>query len=560
MRSWIPELALAAILTVTTAGWWLHRHPLPRPWPEAEHAAPSPAPSSIGADVALVASPEAVRGRQTGPFERRDWAFAWVPFLEQEFGPWNLLAPDSVDAGALEGLRVVVIPTHAWSDLRPAALEALGAFTATGGVIVAEAGGDSVGRLAPARTVALEVPFAARILRQQQGWWPDGRAPEPGEFPGVPGQLIQPHGLKDDSVPNIAWEPMADREEVELMERIEALGPLPRWWRFPDAAPAWIAITHDEEGFGDKSAWMAQEEAALGITTTSFVIPLAITRAGVKALREAGSTVHLHWNRGFAGLRCEQREGWGRFLPYIRDLTLFEQAAKLESLGVDGVGESMNRNHGLIWDSEFGKSFRMLHAAGIAADSTYGPAGSGRFGYIFGTGLPYRPLDDTGWPFPLMEVPFLFQDDEQWSRADQERLVREAATKHHQLLNLIFHVNTMARAPSHHVLEGWRELPALARQHGVAMGSLDEFLAVWRSRLSSPLKSRWALGSSTLTAEFEAATARLSIRVPAVHGGKVAKLIRVDGKDLLPEQRVPMGAGLVLRVPAGKHRLTVGYR
>ena len=68
----------------------------------------------------------------------------------------------------------------------------------------------------------------------------------------------------------------------------------------------------------------------------------------------------------------------------------------------------MNRNHYLAMTSP-ASHFRQMAALGVTLDSSFGPDAAG-YGTPFATQLPYFPLDDDGYPFAFLELPFQYAD------------------------------------------------------------------------------------------------------------------------------------------------------
>lgn len=531
---------------------------------EREQAAsrPDPAERPPGTDVALVLSPRRISTQAVGLFGSRDWSAWWMNLLEQEVGPFSLLEAETLGLAELRDRRAVVVPASSWLAMSHDRRRALQEYLDRGGVVVAETAPAEAGRLSGPGLVELGLPATTELVRMQQGWHGEAMAlrgsTEP--FPGVPPGFIQPHALVPAGTPRIALEPLADRRERTMWARVEQHAPLPRWWYFPHAAAGVVVSSHDEEGFGDRSVWMSQHEAAAGVRSTVFAIAgAALTRDGAADLLATGSDVQLHWNRGFFGLQPERRLGLGPFQPLVRTLSLAEQQQALRALLPQGAEVELNRNHGLVWDPQWGRSFRILAAAGIVGDSSYGPTGPGRFGYLFGTGLPFRPLDDNGFPLPLHEIPFLFQDDEEFTPALQIELLERSLQGDHQLIMPIYHVNTMARAPSLDRLQGWLELSRRAHEHAHRVMDLGAFLRFWLDRARSPIRSSFRDG--TLEVEVEARTVGLTLRVPELIGEERLFEVRVDGA-VIPSAWIERrgDASLIALDQAGRHCIEVLYR
>jgi hypothetical protein len=273
-----------------------------------------------------------------------------------------------------------------------------------------------------------------------------------------------------------------------LWDAIGALQPLVMSAEHPEGAPGVYLATHDEEGFGDKSAFMAEEEARLGETSTFFVLPEPLTVPGLKRLAELGAEVALHWHRGFGGGNVVRRV-WGASVlgPLLPDGVCFRREAwtlawqkqHLESK-LEQALPPLNRVHGLQWDPDFDSSFRRLVAAGIRLDSSYGPYAD--FSpWAFGAVTPFQPLDRDGQLLPILELPFVLQDDEAEPLERLRSIMAVGRTLELPIVP-IFHCNTMAYKPSVGPLEAWIEGFSLARRLGMWRGTLGQWLVFWDAR------------------------------------------------------------------------------
>ncbi|MBM4319118.1 MAG: hypothetical protein FJ125_03960, partial [Deltaproteobacteria bacterium] len=145
--------------------------------------------------------------------------------------------------------------------------------------------------------------------------------------------------------------PFADLLETLLASLLDrGNGPLPRWWGFPAGMAGAYLVTHDEEGVGDKAAWMAEAESRWGVRSTYFLMPgPGPSPAGLSTIRSAAA-LGLHWNKlddpDEEGL---EKLGWGPIRPLARMSTLVEQAGWLA--GLTGQPPRLNRNHFLLWDA-----------------------------------------------------------------------------------------------------------------------------------------------------------------------------------------------------------------
>ncbi len=221
----------------------------------------------------------------------------------------------------------------------------------------------------------------------------------------------------------------------------------------PDGA---FIMSHDEEGMGDKSAWMARQERLWGVTSATLVTPAAITSKGIEEILKAGGELALHTDQ----YSYFKRPGLPGLRPIKKNHSLADQKRSLEQLAprglVDSLSSSINRNHWLIWSGNYTGMMRKLAGAGINLDLTYGPIGEGIAGYLFGTCFPFVPLDTNGFPLPILELPFLFQDDEDFA-AEYLDSIFDTSSFQNEIVNVVFHTNTMGHSPDTLLLWGWRE-------------------------------------------------------------------------------------------------------
>lgn len=289
--------------------------------------------------------------------------------------------------------------------------------------------------------------------------------------------------------------PHADTWERLLMAAVEEVHPVPRLWYFPFRFDGAYSMSHDDEGFGDRSLALTQEEARQGYRSTLFVITDRLTRRGTAAMAGTGTEIALHWWRGWSTPVVHRIGLWG-WRPFRRTLSLAEQSTRLNDLR--GQATAANRVHGLIWDRHYTRDFRRLEAAGYRLDSTYGPTGKGQIGYVFGTGFPFHPIDTDGRPFRLDEAPFLFQDDENWHADLDRRLVGDSQRTFHEWIVPLYHCTTMYWQPSVAVMEGWLAAAGIARAANHWVVPMEEYLRFWRSRATVALNRQPGTDSFTV--------------------------------------------------------------
>lgn len=349
--------------------------------------------------------------------------------------------------------------------------------------------------------------------------------------------LLEPEDIVcDDRLLDNAM-PFADLLEDFLADRWTQAVPRARFWRFPADRDGAFLMTHDEDlQGGEATAFLAEHEAAIGATSTFFLIPNRRMWETWKEPRdwfawyeERGSDLQLHWNV------LPMPIGFWKIEPMKLRYRLPQQ---IEILSREIEPPIANRTHYLIIGDHFTESFRLLTGNDIRWDTTFGPNRGGR-GYLFGTGLPYRPLDTNGYPFDLREVPFVTQED--WGGASPEfmdRLLRESQAFTHQVIIPIFHPHLITLEPEG--AEFWRGTYEAARRSNHWITNFIEWDAFWQARLDSRCRSTFLASASgtggKLEVDVDVVGRDLAVQVPASIDGVPLRSVAVDGKTI--ESRV----------------------
>ncbi len=404
------------------------------------------------------------------------------------------------------------------------------------------------------QTFAFDLPRF--LVAMQQGTPSDDRYGLAKRF-GKYDWLIEPEDVVVDAMLLDNPVPFADVVEELIAARWCRRVPQARFWRFPDARPGAFLMTHDEDLQGGASTLpMAEHESSEGLTSTFFLIPHPRIHETWKepadyyrTHEELGADLQLHWNV------LPMPGGFWKVEPWLRRYPIERQIAFLE---LDLARPFANRTHYLILGGHYTRSFRLLQREGIRWDTTYGPNRGGR-GYLFGTGLPYRPLDTNGQPFDLHEVPFVTQED--WGEASPEflaRLLRESAELYHQIVIPIFHPHLIILEPEGEAF--WKGSYRAARDSGAWItdfAGLDRF---WSERSASRSQSRWNPNEGVLEAAYDARGDGLSLRLPPRTAAGPLLRVRVGVREAaVSRMDAPGGEVVLVPVDRGRGSLKAEY-
>lgn len=410
------------------------------------------------------------------------------------------LAPLIDPSLAGEWSRLEFVSPPAWSRLAPLDPESTPLPNAESPLVFSRSVGEG-------SLVVAAVPLARWWCRLSQGEPADDfTVPERfGDYPDI----REPDDLALHASQRECEIPFAD----QLAEAFVALldpkpAPLPRVAWFPGDSKGVYLMTHDEDlRGGAEMASLAALDRGAGVRGTHFVIGHPrLTEdwhdGHVASILGAGGEIAIHWNR------FPTPHGAWKIEPVQWVATLDEQLAWLASLPL--AHPRWNRTHFLQVDGTWTSSFRAMEAAGIAFDSTYAP-NKGR-GYLFGSALPRRIVDENGLLLNVREVAFHNQED--WGGADAaffDRLFEGNAATNRGAIVSIFHPPKVLRTPTPRATIDYACAVALATGHRAWTAS--EFGRFVLANLALELDSR--RDGEGVVVTYANATEGRSILMPA---------------------------------------------
>ncbi len=509
-------------------------------FPDRRVAPEEPARGTMPGALVVVSS-DAVR-RARG----EDASFAWLDVLENEYGAVRWLEPADLVADR-EEVSVAVVTSSAQPLVAEATLAALAARAL---VVVVDRAPDATRtdgvrarvRRVGAASILETTGLADRIARRRQGLLGENQTITKrfGSYPDV----REPEDLLSDASSLASEVPEADRWIADLAAEIDALVPIPRLWPYPAGSLGAFLLTHDEDLQGGAAMLdLLRREAEWNVRATVFVIPSGRlwdtwSDEDLAEARRLGADLQLHWNR------LPMPAGIWKIEPYR---TVYRLSTQLQGLRRRGVRATINRTHYLELGPDLADTFRTLAAAGIEADASFGPNRVGR-GYLFGTGRPFRVLDRTGLPSPVLEIPFQTQED--WGGVDVgfvERLFRGSASQDHATISAIIHPHLIVRTPEGERL--LRRFVDAAREMRHWTATCSEYLEFRRSRLSSPIRLSRVQDQRGVVADLTLERSDFAIAVPSGS-------CKLDGRPVAGET-VRGGRLMLVSIPAGRHRIEI---
>lgn len=363
--------------------------------------------------------------------------------------------------------------------------------------------------------------------------------------------------------------PYADLLKHALFQRFSLARPTPRLWPFPGTHAGALLVGHSTAdmtraalGYAD---WARKQQGV----STIFVAPDRLTPTQAKVARQTGAEIGLLWVNGSRREPAVETIGVGAIRPVARELSLTQQINLLQANLGDDNNIRVARTEATLWHNDWSTTFKQLAAASIRLDHSFGPSSPENFGYLFGTGMPYYPIDDRGLPMPLLEQPFVL-NGASISPQRLKRMLSNSQSHFHQALAINLPADAMRREPAPGILLGFRDAFDMARTHNHWITTNTDFVDFLSARRQSVLTSQWnyELRRLTITANIIGA-ALPTMKTGAVPGIAFPRqfegedIVRVlhNGKEIPLRKLSTSGPNLerILDVPPGRHTIQVFY-
>jgi hypothetical protein len=261
-----------------------------------------------------------------------------------------------------------------------------------------------------------------------------GACPDPGAL----GQYKPDGHFVSHLDPTRVTIPQADLQQRLLGALVDRMlpAPLPRLWYFPHAEPCLAFLNGDSDSMNqdDLDAVLSIIEARAGRYTCYVMDEEPLIPAAEAAIRGRGNSFGKHI--------------WAGALPPLETMAAAVEEQVAGYRRRYGYTPLSNRGHCLIWPG-WTEMAQFLAAAGVRMDSNFVGAHCGH-GYLTGSGLPVKFMDERGRIIDLYEQSTQWEDDvaigEYFERLSYEQAVaqsldtlREARERYHTVVNFNFH-------------------------------------------------------------------------------------------------------------------------
>lgn len=223
-----------------------------------------------------------------------------------------------------------------------------------------------------------------------------------------------------------------------------------------------------------------------------------------------------------------------------------------------------------MWTNDWATTFQQLAHAKLRLDNSFGPTSGEHFGYLFGTGYPYYPIDERGLPLPVLEAPFVLHGSNvEYDRL--ERMLVNSKAYFHQPLTVSIPSYAMRRDPKVGILLAFRKAFELAEENNHWITSIGDFQKFLSARRKSVLTSQWSPERRRLTISVNLLGARAStlkggalpgVAFPRTWDGQEVERVVVDGDEISSKRLVTTGTSFerILELGPGRHTVSIFYR
>lgn len=396
--------------------------------------------------------------------------------------------------------------------------------------------------------------------------------------------------------------PQADEEQRLLINLLTYMGsqrrPLPRLWYFPGKAETIVVATGDSHGnpssaIEDVLTRVESKGGRFSVYYTAF--PSSnIRRAAKKAIYRVAELNHDVLPQMSAPSpddveRWRQRGHEFSMHPYVEDgLDVGWERHWREFTGL-GYGTALRtiRTHRILW-AGWAETARIQATLGFRMNLDYyhwgplfqSPQGEWLYGYMTGSGLPMRFIDEQGRLLNIYQQLTQMADDHwlnlHWGgvakiSADAtldlvQAMVNDSLAGAYSVLTGHFHVDPYAVGgqwlpEAVRWLEGFLDI---ANAYSLPVVSADDWYAFTSSRASTEFSNvEWFAEQGRLSLDFSSVggdAERFGVMFPAEHDGRRLVDIEVDGaiRGFLTRRVGGIEYGWV-NVAAGKHQFSATY-
>lgn len=356
--------------------------------------------------------------------------------------------------------------------------------------------------------------------------------------------------------------PFADLLKLHVFAAIAQSSPFPMLWPFPDAKRGALVISHESGQLPDDAFLNADHEKSLNIRSSWLVSHGKISKKTLKTYADDHFDIGISLIRPPTG-KIYKPIGLPFFKPAAAELNIRQQKNALASLTAAPVASC--KFAGAAWSRDYTVAFRQLAAAKCRIDLSYAPSQPEEFGYIFGSGFPFLPIEKNGLPLPIYEFPALVDDTAGLQTLPPNapnQLLKDAIQTYHQPVRAHFNANTMISSPSYLSPKTWNDFILDAQSLNAWITTAKNFLSFYTLRRQAAVQYQFHPQSRTLNISLSLPESpeNFTLSLPEKTSYGSIHAIRLNGAAASAKTVTADGLFSLIPIPPGNHSLQIQYQ
>ena len=357
--------------------------------------------------------------------------------------------------------------------------------------------------------------------------------------------------------------PYADLLKMHVIGSVGYTTPMPLLWPFPEGYRGALLISHETGTMDDSAFNLAEYERGLEARTSWLVTASKISKPTLENWKNHQFDIGVSFLRPPVG-KVYKKYGPSFFQPIAVESSVQEQRKNVASR----IGGSLStcKFASSQWSRDYTLAFRHLAAAQCQIDLSYAPTLPQQYGYLFGSGFPFLPIERNGMPMPTYEFPILINDEVGMESIPNEvalQLLKESESVYHEPVIAHFNADTMQTHPSYLSPSTWIAMMNYAKSNHIWMTSVKSFMYQYTLRKQAHIHYAFHAQTRVLDVKTTLPKAEFNYTIAfprrTFHGGIHAIWLDKTALDLTALKSTADGVLLLLPVSSGDHLVQVQY-
>ncbi len=394
------------------------------------------------------------------------------------------------------------------------------------------------------------------VTAMQQGRPGDNFSIETDEVPST-SDFILSEKLRKNTIP------YADLIKMHVLGSVAYASPMPMIWPYPDGYRSALLISHETGNLSDEAFNLAEYERKQSIQSTWLVTASRISKETLETWRNRAFDVGVSFLRPPVG-RIYKKYGPSFFKPVVVESNIVSQKKTVSNR----LGNPLStcKFASSLWTKDYTTPFRYLSRAKCQIDVSYAPTHPEQYGYLFGSGFPFLPLERNGLPMPTYEFPTIVNDESGLETLPDNiagQILKESETTYHEPILVNFNANTMLEHPSHLSPQTWMGLIKQAADNGIWTTTVKNFMHHYTLRKQARMHYSFSPQTRVLNVQTAIPDApfNFTIAIPrkSLHGSLHALWLDKTSSDLTVLKTTGDGLFVLLPVSGGEHLVQAQY-